>query len=881
MATAAQTIGAMAAPAVPTSAFALQYTEAMGDLTFNSKPLINKLTMVAGENIAHASEIVHVICNRIMEVDKGIKLPTMYLLDSIVKNIQGPYIPLISQRLPEVFRAAWYSEVGNQTALVHLFRTWSGVFPAEVLKAIDSNLKVLQQPAAPRQPASTTIQPAARPTYLPQSSANGAVDAKSVEGRPIRGKDFAIALEELTFNSKPLISKLTIVAGESAKFAAEIAAAICNRIIQVDKVSKLPLMYLLDSIAKNIKQPYIDRLSSRLVQVFRHMWYQEPDVRSSLSHLFRTWSGVFPADILQELDVELKVLNPAELPPLKPIGRGAPYQTGAAGRPGAGKPKNGSVNSYKWVRDPNAPVKQPPAKGGRQARLGAESRAPAQPEPDFDLPEFDPSEYQQFSSTPASTVPPPRQPAGAYHFVDGLAPSVDTQPMLQTTAQPPVSAIGPAGMKSAEELLASLLSSAALNFGSRAGSMPVSDGNFVAPMLASAVPRLPITPPLPATPPMQIPTLPTFSAPVQVPSAPPAPMQPPPTPLLPPDLLSSLAAKGLLSGMPIPAQPTVVQPAPPPTAPPGLANPPLPPMPPPLSTIAEALAAQRAVTPPVQQPAPISSPPKAPSLGTEFRAEELKQRHQSVIDDLYSSMTHQCRTCGLRFSAQEPYSKHLDWHFLRTKRQKTQKVSSRAWFVSTKEWLTGTATEGTDAAVSFFDTQEAEAPKEDATLSSVPADDTQDRCALCGESFEVFWNPDEEEWMFKGATYANSSRDGAAELSPEERGPIVHVKCRMDSNVTVKAEPAGQPEPAAEPKPEDLLQALAAAQLTGDLATLISLVRPVEPAVEPAETQDVKVKVEQAEPAPVETASIQDDGLNQWAQLEDDAATRRRKRVRY
>lgn len=50
------------------SEIAKEYDAAVADLTFNSHPIINTLTMIAKENIKYASDIVTVIENRIKNV---------------------------------------------------------------------------------------------------------------------------------------------------------------------------------------------------------------------------------------------------------------------------------------------------------------------------------------------------------------------------------------------------------------------------------------------------------------------------------------------------------------------------------------------------------------------------------------------------------------------------------------------------------------------------------------------------------------------------------------------------------------------------------------------------------------------------------------------
>jgi len=126
-------------------------------------------------------------------------------------------------------------------------------------------------------------------------------------------RDYERELAKLTGNDKNVINALTELANVNKPRAPEIVAAIEKVIKQIPKDRHLSHIYLLDSICKNLGEPYSSLFEHHIVQTFTHIFkFANEKVRQSMHKLRVTWND---ADLfskkLNELDVKTNQLDPA------------------------------------------------------------------------------------------------------------------------------------------------------------------------------------------------------------------------------------------------------------------------------------------------------------------------------------------------------------------------------------------------------------------------------------------------------------------------------------------------------------------------------------------------------------------------------------------
>ncbi|KFM74734.1 Pre-mRNA cleavage complex 2 protein Pcf11, partial [Stegodyphus mimosarum] len=110
----------------------------------------------------------------------------------------------------------------------------------------------------------------------------------------------------------------------------------------------------------------------------------------------------------------------------------------------------------------------------------------------------------------------------------------------------------------------------------------------------------------------------------------------------------------------------------------------------------------------------------------------------------------------------EQYSRHLDWHFRMNRREKdgAKKPFSRRLFYEIKDWIQFKEFEDLEErAPSYFELQadggQSKAEEHEPICSVRAGECETEKCAVCGEQFQLFWVEEEEEWHLRHAVRHN------------------------------------------------------------------------------------------------------------------------------
>ncbi|KAJ0322581.1 hypothetical protein Brms1b_001957 [Colletotrichum noveboracense] len=150
-------------------------------------------------------------------------------------------------------------------------------------------------------------------------------------------EDYRQALEDLTTNVRFEISNLTMIAREQTEHAQVISEVLQDHILKAPAHKKLPALYVLDSIVKNVGTPYTLFFGAKLYQTFMEAYAAvDGQVRRKMDEMLRTWKEPVPGSLDKRPVFAPEVTQPIESALMKARTSALQAQQGRGrGRPGA------------------------------------------------------------------------------------------------------------------------------------------------------------------------------------------------------------------------------------------------------------------------------------------------------------------------------------------------------------------------------------------------------------------------------------------------------------------------------------------------------------------------------------------------------------------
>ncbi|KAH9908098.1 hypothetical protein F4778DRAFT_462332 [Xylariomycetidae sp. FL2044] len=613
-------------------------------------------------------------------------------------------------------------------------------------------------------------------------------------------EDFRAALNDLTSNARPEIDILTLIARENPEKALAISKVVQEHIKRVPPHRKLPAVYVLDSVVKNVGTPYTIYFGKKLYEIFMDAYASvDMTTRRRMDLMLRTWKDPLPGSLDRRPVFPVEATRPIENALIKARTNAMQMQQqfGRGSRP---MPQN-----TPYRETPTPPGSRPPSQAhGYPTHTpdmnGAQPYNPPptqQPPPGY--PPY-PNHQMPSRSTPqpapsSNTFRPPPD-MGAYgaqqmgNNADALKDEIQrliTALQIQTAASPHDPSL-PEKLKLLLEvqrvlqtqnmrqedlmLIRNQIAALAVTLRAPQAQTPTP----VPPQPVAVAPKPAATPKVSldslfgpgtlatlmargsATPQVSTPQPPPAVAAIPSPR-PQATMGPKPAALPPSDpmeLMNMLRRAGML-----PAGPQTAASAPTPNAS-------IPSLPFPLPIPGTPMSA----FPP--QPMTLDNLTRDIVLKTS----SMKQFRPSLVPLLFESLGPQCTQCGRRFTKDEEGKQkktaHMDWHFRVNQRmaEADKGVKQRGWLVDDKDWINTRETIDQDHVFQNGETDAqggsaSKAPK----LEYIPVPDdpvlANSVCPICQEKFETRWLDDAQDFVWPDATKVG--------------GRIYHASCHREA----------------------------------------------------------------------------------------------------
>ncbi|KAH7411626.1 hypothetical protein DE146DRAFT_243747 [Phaeosphaeria sp. MPI-PUGE-AT-0046c] len=475
---------------LPADEVAADFRDALQDLRMNSRPEISNLTLIAKENTEYAQAISTELEQHIKSTRPEFKLPALYVLDSIVKNVGTPYTVYLGRNMYRTFMDAYLvMDQGTRKAMEGLLRTWKQpvpesmdnrpVFPVDVTRDIENALakmhsaiqQQVQRPshALPARPPTTVAwrETATPPQNMPHYAAPNDPRARPgmpptpQYGPPSHGNmppmQFQLPQQAPPMSSVDLAELKTeitqLISNTQAKFAANYTDSSIRKTLE----ALLGLKHILDT--QTLPPQQLEAVRKQ-VQALAPPPTPTPTLPPALP-------AGFPHAAYQQ---PTPVNGYSSQPPAMP---GFPPQFPPVGTPTNSAPPN-VAQLLASFRPPVSHTPQPaptpvpgtPSLADLLKRMSSPAQsssvpapAPAPPQPPSSAFFFPPG--QPHPATPAQSAPPPMTDLAALlaHFSKpGAPPASQPTPMQGTPVPqpPPQAAAAPSAPLNAEWLLKAL-----------------------------------------------------------------------------------------------------------------------------------------------------------------------------------------------------------------------------------------------------------------------------------------------------------------------------------------------------------------------------------------------------------------------------------------
>jgi len=154
------------------------------------------------------------------------------------------------------------------------------------------------------------------------------------------------------------------------------------------------------------------------------------------------------------------------------------------------------------------------------------------------------------------------------------------------------------------------------------------------------------------------------------------------------------------------------------------------------------------------------------------------KHHVRIVSMLYEEgLPFLSTSDGRRFKTQIELSNHLDNLFRKSQLEKTmERTEERGWHGSSLEWSGVPSSAGKIDNESLGNTNSNQDGETEAVeQTTVHADENRSRCVICGNPFEMYFDQEEGDHMYKNCREIQLLNDEAAE--EEFENVLVHLRC--------------------------------------------------------------------------------------------------------